>query len=196
MKTQERVFFMDPMKLFQSRLEHITQIADFQRTQMERATAYFKHKSVELEKRLKEVTQQSYRQIAELKRENADLKSRNMELKQEMAELKKPLSQRRASPGQFQTNGVQRISLPVAVASPVTPHLRTMSHLDPANSPLWTRDRGLVSRTTPGSTTSLSSQSLLERGHRTPTSSSPPTRMPEIFQYHLLTGLSIASPRR
>uniref|UniRef100_A0A3Q2Y7E0 Ring finger protein 212B n=1 Tax=Hippocampus comes TaxID=109280 RepID=A0A3Q2Y7E0_HIPCM len=119
MKIQERVFFMDPMKLFQSRLEHITQsqIADFQRTQMQRATAYFKHKSVELEKRLKEVTQQSY-QIAELKRENADLKSRNMELKQEMAELKKPLSQRRGSPGQFQTNSVQRISLPVAVASP------------------------------------------------------------------------------
>lgn len=26
MKTQERVFFMDPVKLFQSRLEHITQV--------------------------------------------------------------------------------------------------------------------------------------------------------------------------
>ncbi|XP_061550336.1 RING finger protein 212B-like [Phycodurus eques] len=129
MKPQEKVFFMDPVKLIQSRLEHISQIADFQRTQMERATAYFKHKSVELEKHLKEVTQQSYRQIAELNRENADLKSQNMELKREMAELKKPLSQRRGSPGQFKTNGVQRISLPVAVTSPVTPHLRTMRYV-------------------------------------------------------------------
>ncbi|XP_051944761.1 RING finger protein 212B-like isoform X3 [Hippocampus zosterae] len=146
MKTQERVFFMDPMKLFQSRLEHITQIADFQRTQMERATAYFKHKSVELEKRLKEVTQQSYRQIAELKRENADLKSRNMELKQEMAELKKPLSQRRASPGQFQTNGVQRISLPVAVASPVT-WIQQIPHCGPETEvlcPVQRLDRPLL----------------------------------------------------
>ncbi|XP_078143746.1 E3 ubiquitin-protein ligase RNF212B-like [Centroberyx gerrardi] len=110
MKPQEKVFFKDPVKLIQSRLEHIAQIALFQQTQKERVTAYFKHKSVELERRLKEVTEQGYRQISELKRENA--------------ELKKPLSQRRVSPGQFQTNGAQRMSLPVAVTSPVTPRSR------------------------------------------------------------------------
>ncbi|XP_077414735.1 E3 ubiquitin-protein ligase RNF212B-like isoform X2 [Vanacampus margaritifer] len=174
MEPQQRMFFMDPAKLIQSRLEHISQIADFQQSQMERATAYFKHKSVELDKRLKEVTQRSYRKIAELKRENADLKSQNLELKREMAELKKPLSQRRGSPGQFPTNGVRRIALPVAVTSPVTPFLRTMSHRGPADTPLWNRDRGLglASRMTPGSTTSLSSQSpLLERINKPRTSS-------------------------
>ncbi|XP_061695403.1 RING finger protein 212B-like [Syngnathoides biaculeatus] len=197
MKPQEKVFFKDPVKLIQSRLEHISQIADFQRTQMERATAYFKHKSVELEKHLKEITQQSYRQIAELNRENADLKSQNMELKREMAELKKPLSQRRVSPGQFNTKGVQRISLPVAVTSPVTPHLRTMSQFESADSPLWTRNRGLASRTTPGSTTSFSSHSpLLGHGHRTPASVSPSIRSPNLYRFQTMTGLSIHSPRQ
>ncbi|TNN53592.1 RING finger protein 212B [Liparis tanakae] len=60
MKPQEKVFFKDPMKLIQSRLDHISQIALFQRTQAERVTAHFKHKSVELERRLKEVTEQGY----------------------------------------------------------------------------------------------------------------------------------------
>ncbi|XP_029930063.1 RING finger protein 212B isoform X4 [Myripristis murdjan] len=80
MKPPEKAFFMDPMKLIQSRMEHIAQIALFQQTQRERVTAYFKHQSVELE-----------RQLSELKRENA--------------ELKKPLSQRRTSPGQLLING-------------------------------------------------------------------------------------------
>uniref|UniRef100_A0A3B4WC22 Si:ch211-10e2.1 n=1 Tax=Seriola lalandi dorsalis TaxID=1841481 RepID=A0A3B4WC22_SERLL len=97
MKPQEKVFFKDPVKLIQSRLEHISQ-----RTQMERVSAHFKHKSVEMEGRLKEVTEQGY-QLSELERETA--------------ELKKPLSQRRVSPGQFQINA-QRMSLPVAVTSP------------------------------------------------------------------------------
>ncbi|XP_061151354.1 RING finger protein 212B-like isoform X1 [Syngnathus typhle] len=136
MKPQDKMFFMDPVELLVSRLERVLQITDFQRAQMERTTAYFKHKSVELEKCLKEVTQQSYRQIAELKRENADLKSQNMELQREMAQLKKPLSQRVGSPSPFQTNGVRRISLPVAVTPPVTAHSRTIS-------PMWPRNRGL-----------------------------------------------------
>uniref|UniRef100_A0AAY5KSL1 Uncharacterized protein n=1 Tax=Esox lucius TaxID=8010 RepID=A0AAY5KSL1_ESOLU len=105
MKPQEQVFFKDPVKLIQTRLEHIAQIALFQKKQKERVIAYFTHKSMELERRLKDVTEQCYRDVSQLKRENA--------------ELKKPLSQRRVSPGQFHTNGnAQRMSLPVAVTSP------------------------------------------------------------------------------
>ncbi|KAM4604663.1 E3 ubiquitin-protein ligase RNF212B-like [Polymixia lowei] len=91
MKPQEKVFFKDPVKLIQSRLEHIAQIALFQRKQKERVTAYFRQRSVEMERCLREVTEQAYRQVSELRRENA--------------ELKKPLSQRRVSPGQFLANG-------------------------------------------------------------------------------------------
>ncbi|XP_077954818.1 E3 ubiquitin-protein ligase RNF212B isoform X2 [Gasterosteus aculeatus] len=120
MKPQEKVFFEDPTKLIQSRLERISQIAVFQRTQTERVTAHFRHKSVELERRLKEVTEQSFRQLSELKRENAVLKKQLLELKRETDDLKKPLSQRRVSPGQFHTNRTQRMSLPVAVTSPAT----------------------------------------------------------------------------
>ncbi|XP_054624011.1 RING finger protein 212B-like [Dunckerocampus dactyliophorus] len=178
MKPQEMMFFKDPLKLIQSRLDNMSMIADFQQTQMARVTAYYKHKSAELENRLKEVTKQSYRQLAEMKSENADLKRQNMELKREMEELKKPLSQRRVSPGQFRTNGVQRVSLPVAVTSPVTSHLRPRSHLGSAEPREWIGERGVShsSHRTPGSATSLSSRSsLLQHGHRTPTSVSPST---------------------
>ncbi|XP_071368790.1 E3 ubiquitin-protein ligase RNF212B-like [Centroberyx affinis] len=155
MKPQEKVFFKDPVKLIQSRLEHIAQIALFQRTQKERVTAYFKHKSVELERRLKEVTEQGYRQISELKRENA--------------ELKKPLSQRRVSPGQFQTNGAQRMSLPVAVTSPVTPRSRiTQAQLNPRGG-LETEVRDSPSQT--------------------------PHQTPNIFHLQFLSGSSLQSPR-
>ncbi|XP_034088013.1 RING finger protein 212B-like isoform X2 [Gymnodraco acuticeps] len=166
MKPQERVFFKDPVKLIQSRLEHISQIALFQRTQMERVTAHFKHKSVELERHLKEVSEQAYRQLSELKRENANFKKQLSELKRETADLKKPLSQRRVSPGQFQIDGNQRMSLPVAVTSPVTPRPRTMSYMGSAESQVWARDRGhsLSSLTTPGSATSIHSHSSLH-GH-------------------------------
>ncbi|XP_018533045.1 RING finger protein 212B [Lates calcarifer] len=202
MKPQEKVFFKDPVKLIQSRLEHISQITLFQRTQMERVTAHFKHKSVELERRLKEVTEQGYRQLSELKRENAGLKKQLSELKRETAELKKPLSQRRVSPGQFQTDGTQRMSLPVAVTSPVTPHSRTIRHLGSAESQGWARDRGpsLSSLTTPGSSASISSHSSLhEHVHRTPTSFSTPTRshhQTPVFHFQFMSGLSIQSPRR
>ncbi|KAK5859624.1 hypothetical protein PBY51_021167 [Eleginops maclovinus] len=147
MKPQERVFFKDPVKLIQSRLEHISQIALFQRTQMERVTAHFKHKSVELERHLKEVSEQGYRQLSELKRENADLKKQLSELKRETADLKKPLSQRRVSPGHFQIDGHQRMSLPVAVTSPVTPRPRTMSYIGSAESQVWARVPSLSSLT-------------------------------------------------
>ncbi|XP_064869648.1 RING finger protein 212B isoform X3 [Oncorhynchus nerka] len=167
MKPQEQVFFKDPVKLIQSRLEHIAQIALFQRRQKERVIVYFKNKSMELERRLKDVTDQCYRQVLELKRENA--------------ELKKPLSQRRASPGQFQTNGsAQRMSLPVAVTSPVTPRSRPVSHQGFAETQERFRDRNprLTLATPPGSATSISSLgSLHERGgFRTPTIISTPTR--------------------
>ncbi|XP_060900004.1 RING finger protein 212B-like [Labrus mixtus] len=201
MKPQEKVFFKDPVKLIQSRLEHISQVALFQRSQMERVTAYFKHKSVELDRRLKEVTEQSYRQLSELKRENADLKKRLSELKKEAAELKKPLSQRRVSPGHFLMDGSQRMSLPVAVTSPVTPRSRPMS-LGSGEMQGWARDRGpsLSSLTTPGSATSISSHSSLhEHVYRTPTSYSTSTRTqrqtPDVFQLQFMSGLSILSPR-
>ncbi|XP_053294894.1 RING finger protein 212B [Pleuronectes platessa] len=168
MKPQEKVFFKDPTKLIQSRLQHISQIVHFQWTQMERVTTHFKHKSVELERRLKEVSEQGYRQLTELKRENAALKKQLSELKRETAELKKPLSQRRVSPGQFHTDGTQRMTLPVAVTSPgnlrfnfnlfhqflllvnficsflllVTPRSRSNSHFGSAESQGWTRGRG------------------------------------------------------
>ncbi|XP_035861512.1 RING finger protein 212B isoform X2 [Sander lucioperca] len=203
MKPQEKVFFKDPVKLIQSRLEHTSQIALFQRTQMERVTAHFKHKSVELERHLKEVTEQGYRQLSELKRENDDLKKQLSNLKRETADLKKPLSQRRVSPGQFHIDGTQRMSLPVAVTSPVTPRSRTVSYLGSAESQTWARDRGphLPSITTPGSATSISSHSSLhEHVHRTPTSFSTPTRSqrqtPNVFQFQFMSGLSIQSPRR
>ncbi|XP_064788955.1 RING finger protein 212B-like isoform X2 [Oncorhynchus masou masou] len=166
MKPQEQVFFKDPVKLIQSRLEHIAQIALFQRRQKERVIVYFKNKSMELERRMKDVTDQCYRQVLELKRENA--------------ELKKPLSQRRASPGQFQTNGAQRMSLPVAVTSPVTPRSRPVSHQGFGETQERFRDRNprLTLATPPGSATSISSLgSLHERGgFRTPTIISTPTR--------------------
>ncbi|KAM9323182.1 E3 ubiquitin-protein ligase RNF212B-like [Pholidichthys leucotaenia] len=125
MKPQEKVFFKDPLKLLQSRLQHISQIAIFQRMQMERVTAHFKHKSAELERHLKGVTEQGFRQLSDLKkentdmkkqllelrRENADLKKQLSELRRETTELKKPLSQRRASPGQFQADGTQTPSV-------------------------------------------------------------------------------------
>ncbi|PWA17567.1 hypothetical protein CCH79_00011420, partial [Gambusia affinis] len=127
MKPQEKVFFMDPGKLIQARMEMIAQTAIFQQKQKERVTVHFKTKSSELERRLEEVSEQGYRQLSELKRENGELKKQLselrrengelkkqlLELQRETAELKKPLSQRRASvsPGQFQTTGGFRSQL-------------------------------------------------------------------------------------
>ncbi|KAJ8387641.1 hypothetical protein AAFF_G00151910 [Aldrovandia affinis] len=56
MKPQEQAYFKGPVKLLQSQLEHIAQIAVFQRRQKDRTVAFFKHKSLELERRLKEVS--------------------------------------------------------------------------------------------------------------------------------------------
>ncbi|KAK7945134.1 hypothetical protein WMY93_000862 [Mugilogobius chulae] len=90
------------------------------------------------------------------------------------------------------------MSLPVAVTSPVTPRLRTMSQIS-SESQGWARERG-VGITTPGSTTSISSHSSLQdHGHRTPTSFSTPirtlTQTPQVFQFQFLSGLSTQSPR-
>uniref|UniRef100_A0AAX7UMM0 Uncharacterized protein n=1 Tax=Astatotilapia calliptera TaxID=8154 RepID=A0AAX7UMM0_ASTCA len=195
MKPQEKMFFNDPVKLIQSRLEHMCQIVIFQQMQMERVMAQFKHKSAELERRLKEVTEQSYRQLSDLQRENADLKKQLLEVKKETMEFKKPLSQWRLSPGQFQTEGTQRMSLPVAVTSPVTPRSRTMSHIGSAESQRWNMHRGpSLSLNSPGSAASVSSHSSLHE-YRTPTSLSTPTRTqtPGLLQF--ISGLSVQSPR-
>ncbi|XP_041659401.1 RING finger protein 212B-like isoform X2 [Cheilinus undulatus] len=191
MKEQEKMFFMDPMKLIQSRFENVLKISKFQQSQMERVMMYFKRKGVELERHLKEITEQSYR----LKKENAELKKQLSELRGEVAELKKPLSQRRVSPGQFKMEGSQRMSLPVAVTSPVTPRSRSVSHLGSAEMQGWARDRGpsMSSFTTPGSTTSISSHSSLhEHVHRTPTSynaSRSQHQPPDVFQFQFMSGL-------
>ncbi|KAK0147066.1 RING finger protein 212B [Merluccius polli] len=140
MKPQEQVFFKDPVKLIQTRLEHITQIALFQRKQKERMTAYFKHKAAELERSLKEATEQGYRQVCELRRENAELKKplsqRRVSVEEADARRRSPCpaSERcvlpQVSPGQFLTSSAHRISLPVAVTPPVTP-----AQLDPRAEP-------------------------------------------------------------
>ncbi|XP_066537890.1 RING finger protein 212B-like isoform X2 [Hoplias malabaricus] len=114
MKPQEQMFFRNPTNLIQTRLEHIAQIALFQNKQKERVIAFHKHKCAELERRLKEMSEQCYRQVSELKKENS--------------ELKKPLSQRKTSPVKLQANGCYpRMTLPVAVTTPVTPRVRTVS---------------------------------------------------------------------
>lgn len=208
MKPQEKVFFMDPVKLIQTKMRNISQIAVFQQKQMERVTVYFKNKSCELERRLKEVSEQGYRQLSELKRENAELKKQLSELKRdnselkkqllevqrETAELKKPLSQRRVSPGQFQSNGTQRVSLPVAVTSPVTPRSRTVSHVGSAESQRWTRDRG-ISLTTPGSIASMSSHSSLHELRTSPFGTPTRTQTP-VLQFPFMNGISLRSPRQ
>ncbi|TRY56254.1 hypothetical protein DNTS_028562, partial [Danionella cerebrum] len=123
MKPEEKMFFKDPVKLLQTRLEHIAQ-----KRQKERVITFFRSRSMELERELKEVCEKYNRQVSELKRENED--------------LKKPLSQRRASlhtsPGSLSINGgTPRMILPVAITSPgskfrglVTPRSRTVSSGD------------------------------------------------------------------
>lgn len=48
------------LTLFDCKL-YIPQIAHFQHTQMERVTTHYRQKSIELERRLKEVTERAYR---------------------------------------------------------------------------------------------------------------------------------------
>ncbi|XP_056325272.1 RING finger protein 212B-like [Danio aesculapii] len=184
MKPQEKMFFKDPVKLVQTRLEHIAQIAIFQKRQKERVIAFLRSRSVELERKLKEVRDQCYRQVSELKQENE--------------ELKKPLSQRRTSPGSLSINGgTPRMILPVAVTSPVTPHSRAVSSGD-------TLERFRHSRpgmTTPtGSSISISTvSSVQDRSFRTPSSVNTPTRSqhttPNNFHFQLLARPYLQSPR-
>ncbi|KAJ8272544.1 hypothetical protein GJAV_G00090440 [Gymnothorax javanicus] len=149
MRAQEQVYFRDPLKLIQSRMEHIAQIALFQQKQKNLNLAFFKSKALEMERRLKETMEKCYRELTELQRENA--------------ELKKPLSQRRASPGHFQSN---RLSRPVAITPPVTPHLRICpsSHSSSAEASERERFRDMRAHApvTPGSAFSLSSLSTLQ----------------------------------
>ncbi|XP_066578998.1 RING finger protein 212B [Amia ocellicauda] len=74
MKAQEQVYFRDTVELTQNRLEHLTQISLFQKTQMVRVLSFFKRKSSELERRLEEVCKASHREISELRKENSELK--------------------------------------------------------------------------------------------------------------------------
>ncbi|XP_061110285.1 RING finger protein 212B-like [Conger conger] len=139
MKPQEQLYFKDPLKLLQSRMEHISQIAVFQRRQKDRTISFFRHKALELERRLKEIMEQSYRELSELKQENV--------------ELKKPLSQRRASPGQFQSN-----QQPIQTQKPGT--------MCPDSAPLS------VTQTPSSAFSSLSSLHDPRQSLRPPTSSS------------------------
>ncbi|XP_051770950.1 RING finger protein 212B-like [Ctenopharyngodon idella] len=184
MKPQEKMFFRDPEKLIQARLERITQIAIFQKRQKERVFAFLRSRTVELERKLKEVRDECHRQVSELKQENE--------------ELKKPLSQRRTSPGRFPINGgTPRMILPVAVTSPVTPRSRAVSSGDTLER---FRHSRLGMTTPPGSSISMSSvNSVHEHGFRTPSSVHTPTRSqhttPNNFQFHLLARHTLQSPR-
>ncbi|XP_076828844.1 E3 ubiquitin-protein ligase RNF212B-like isoform X2 [Brachyhypopomus gauderio] len=187
MKPQERMFFRDPVNLLQSRLEHVTQIAMFQNKQKERVIAFHKHACVEMEKRLVEISGQWSRQVLELKKENT--------------ELKKPLSQRRPSPGKFNANrDTPRMSLPVAVTSPVTPRSRAVSLPCSADSMERFRQSRSSLMTPPGSVTPVSSVgSLHEHVLRTPSSVNTPLRSdhitPNIFQFQFLPRRNIHSPQ-
>lgn len=191
MKPQEKVFFKDPVKLIQSQHQYISQIARFQRQQMERAIAHFKNKSAKLEKRLNEVVEHCNRQVTDLKRENSALREQLSHLQMENTELKKHLSQRSASPVPVQADSCQRISLSVPVISPVTPQSKTMSQIS-SESQGWARERG-AGIMTPGSRNSISSlSSLREHGHRTPISFITPGRTrsqtPQVFQFQFMSG--------
>ncbi|XP_035392186.1 RING finger protein 212B [Electrophorus electricus] len=187
MKPQERMFFTDPVNLIHSRLEHITQIALFQNKQKERVMAYHKHSRMETERRLEEVRDQLSRQVLELKKENT--------------ELKKPLSQRRPSPGKCNANSaIPRMTLPVAVTSPVTPRSRAVSLSYSADTMERFRQSRSSLMTPPGSATPVSSAgSLHEHGFRTPSSVNTPLRSdhitPNIFQFQLLPGRMLHSPQ-
>ncbi|XP_056097114.1 RING finger protein 212B-like isoform X1 [Rhinichthys klamathensis goyatoka] len=182
MKPQEKMFFKDPVKLIQTRLEHFGQIANFQKRQMERVIAFLRSRSAELERKLKEVCDQCDRRVSELKLENE--------------ELKKPLSQRRTSPGRFPINGgTPRMILPVAVTSPVTPRSRAVSLSDTLER---FRHSRLGMTTPPGSSISMSGMSSVhEHGFRTPSSVNTPTRSqhttPNNFQ--LRARPTLQSPR-
>ncbi|XP_053738494.1 RING finger protein 212B-like isoform X2 [Synchiropus splendidus] len=221
MRPEEKLYFKDPAKLFRSRLENIAQIVHFQQKQQERLIGHLKEKCGQLEQRLKDIADQGYRsliwclsfilkliplyvmirQLKELRRENDDLKKQLSELRRETAELKKPLSLRRVSPGHFHSTGSQKITLPVAVTSPVTPHLRN-GHVSGAEvSQEWYRERSLIA--TPGSASSHSSRSSFhEQGpvlEGTPTSFIAPARVqrhtPNPFHLQFVSGLSLHSPR-
>ncbi|KAL4657203.1 RING finger protein 212B, partial [Arapaima gigas] len=188
MKPQEQVYFHDPVKLIQSRMEHISQIALFQSRQKERVTAYLKQKSVEQERRLKEVMEQSYRELSQLKKENA--------------ELKKPLSQRRVSVGSLQTNSSNRMSLPIAITPPVTPRHRlcNVSQSSSAESVQRYRHSHQGPMTTPDSASSVSTLSSLRNprlwtpAHSFGTAHRPDTFTPSLTQFQLGPGSSLQSP--
>ncbi|KAM8839401.1 E3 ubiquitin-protein ligase RNF212B-like isoform 3-T3 [Synchiropus picturatus] len=196
-------------------------IVHFQQKQQERLIGHLKDKCGQLEQRLKDIADQGYRsliwclsfilkliplyvmirQLKELRRENDDLKKQLSELRRETAELKKPLSLRRVSPGHFHSTGSQKITLPVAVTSPVTPHLRNGRVSGAEVSQEWYRERSLIS--TPGSASSHSSRSSFhEQGpvlEGTPTPFITPARVqrhtPNPFRLHFVSGLSLHSPR-
>ncbi|KAG7329886.1 hypothetical protein KOW79_006108 [Hemibagrus wyckioides] len=187
MKPQERMFFKDPINIIHTRLEHIAKIATFQRKQKERVIAFHKHKFVEMERRLKDISEQCHRQVSELRKENA--------------ELKKPLSQRRVSPVTLKANGsIPRMTLPVAVTSPVTPRCRTVSHSGSGDAMERFRHfRSRLASPLDSSTPVSSLSSLNEQGFRTPTSVTTPVRSdhvtPNIFQFQFLPRATYHSPQ-
>ncbi|KAM8839403.1 uncharacterized protein ACB058_015793 isoform 5-T5 [Synchiropus picturatus] len=107
----------------------------------------------------------------------------------------------KVSPGHFHSTGSQKITLPVAVTSPVTPHLRNGRVSGAEVSQEWYRERSLIS--TPGSASSHSSRSSFhEQGpvlEGTPTPFITPARVqrhtPNPFRLHFVSGLSLHSPR-
>ncbi|XP_063079293.1 RING finger protein 212B-like [Engraulis encrasicolus] len=185
MKPEEQVFFRDPVKLIQSRMEHMTQVAQFQLKQMNKSMMYHKKRSVELERRLNGLAEEYQR----LKKENAD--------------LKKHMPVSRVSPGKHQSNGsIQKVCLPVAVTSPVNNHQQSGSLQGPYDSLQRLREmsRQSAQHTPPSNASAAPSLNLLyDRGMRTPTSLPlTPTRSDmtsPIFQLRLQSGFNRSSPR-
>uniref|UniRef100_A0A3B5LRD0 RING-type domain-containing protein n=1 Tax=Xiphophorus couchianus TaxID=32473 RepID=A0A3B5LRD0_9TELE len=96
MKPQEKVFFMDPGKLIQARMENIAQVCPICASCLTSWRRF--HRS--LREQLSELRRENgelKKQLSELRRENGEMKKQLLELQRETAELKKPLSQRRAS---------------------------------------------------------------------------------------------------
>ncbi|KAL2097145.1 hypothetical protein ACEWY4_006352 [Coilia grayii] len=104
MKPQEQVFFRDPVKLIQSRMEYMSQVAQFQLKQMNKVLTYHKKKSMELEGRLNEVTEEYQR------------------LKKEYSELKKHMSLLIFNAAVSLCRTIQKVCLPIAITSPVNNH--------------------------------------------------------------------------
>ncbi|XP_039603712.1 RING finger protein 212B-like isoform X1 [Polypterus senegalus] len=112
LKTQERVYFMNPVEMGKKQFEKITQVSIFQRQQIDRVLTFFKQKSSKLEAKLTEVC-----------KHNCHLERQLEDLKKENCELRVILSQNKMSASVLESGRFSKILKPIAITSPtpVTP---------------------------------------------------------------------------